>query len=378
MENLLYIEIDIICIVLIGIVFFQISRNVDKSVSQRRLLSVNGCLILFYLTDLLWFCLQEGIIPFSLGFGWGINIFYFIFLAATGYLWFVYSETIQRNPHMSSRRWALIWFIPAFLVIALCVSSIWTGWLFTLSDSGAYSRGPLYIIQPILLYLYAFVTAIKALVKSARTDNYSDRRKFNTLASFVVLPIIGGAAQVLVFGLDFLYPAIALSMLWVYIDLQSQQISIDPLTQVNNRSQLFKQLNARMRDESDTLYLMMIDADDFKKINDSYGHTAGDEALVRIANALKMAAAGRNCFIARYGGDEFIAICKAVNDIDVEQLKEAVYEKLGTLNDKAGTDYRAEVSIGYTKWHPSMKSMQELIEEADANLYKEKSMRKAR
>ena len=90
------------------------------------------------------------------------------------------------------------------------------------------------------------------------------------------------------------------------------QISTDPLTKLNNRGQLHRYVsqegNLRMEDR-DT-YIVMIDINDFKKINDTYGHWEGDSALVLLSGSITKVIRKRSMpiFLARYGGDEFILI----------------------------------------------------------------------
>ena len=61
------------------------------------------------------------------------------------------------------------------------------------------------------------------------------------------------------------------------------------------------------------LYLFLLDIDQFKKINDELGHVVGDQIILKTAEILKQIAHLHNCFISRYGGDEFIIVCERDN-----------------------------------------------------------------
>ncbi len=61
-------------------------------------------------------------------------------------------------------------------------------------------------------------------------------------------------------------------------------------------------------DQAEDVYLLMMDADGFKQINDRYGHVEGDHALQVVATALKDVCSASGGFIARYGGDEFVVL----------------------------------------------------------------------
>ena len=83
-----------------------------------------------------------------------------------------------------------------------------------------------------------------------------------------------------------------------------QQISIDKPTQVNNRQNLLGFMDYKLRNHDHDVYLMMMDLDSFKQINDTYGHVEGDNALVNASKGIKEACGGYvpRPYIARYGG----------------------------------------------------------------------------
>ena len=165
----------------------------------------------------------------------------------------------------------------------------------------------------------------------------------------------------------------------MYLNWIDQMISLDPLTSLNNRKQLnhnYEQWFKNRFDDED-LYLLLIDANKFKQINDTYGHIQGDAALVRIAEALRKACKGlpKRANIARYGGDEFVVLMESagVNDAALA-LKQGIINELEALNDEANTPFRVTVSIGIA--HASVgSSLKELISIADQEMYKEKSTR---
>ena len=121
------------------------------------------------------------------------------------------------------------------------------------------------------------------------------------------------------------------------------------------------------------LTLFMIDANKFKEINDTYGHTQGDVALERIAEALRNACAGMHfrTNIARYGGDEFALLVRSEDPQEIEDLHGRINQCLSDLNQETGSPYDLSVSIGIAQATKD-KTMKQLIQEADAMLYEEK------
>ncbi len=149
--------------------------------------------------------------------------------------------------------------------------------------------------------------------------------------------------------------------------------NIDSLTQVFNRRALTTYLKdiCSKKDIPYELHLLVLDLDDFKDINDKYGHIAGDKVLIFIANILrKTLRDGDKVF--RYGGEEFIII---LNRTDQEHCKKIANRilKLVSSNNLIynGESLHVTLSMGATKYLPK-NSPDTLISRADKALYKAK------
>ncbi len=138
---------------------------------------------------------------------------------------------------------------------------------------------------------------------------------------------------------------------------------IDPLTGLNNRYAL-----DRVRDFTG---IMMIDIDDFKSINDTYGHGVGDQVLRKIAELIKKSTRAKDC-ICRYGGDEFVAVF-------IECPQEVIRERAKLIgasireNVTLGSNPVRHVttSIGYA-FNDRNESFESVKERADIALYESK------
>ena len=160
---------------------------------------------------------------------------------------------------------------------------------------------------------------------------------------------MGGTFQVL-FSVPGLCFGITLSILLLYIVYREQLISTDPLTGLNNRNRFETYMLSLFSgaDQADDVYLLMMDADGFKQINDHYG------------------------FIARYGGDEFVVLQKAAAEQDVIDLCSAIDDELA----HAEVPYALRMSIGYARVGDSVDTWQDLLRAADAELYRVKAEKK--
>lgn len=117
-----------------------------------------------------------------------------------------------------------------------------------------------------------------------------------------------------------------------------------------------------------------IDIDYFKNINDTYGHAAGDECLKNLADVMKAHFTRESDIVARYGGEEFVVLLSG-NDYDAHiELIESLREKIeGTTNDCGDRNISFTVSIGVARSKGGgRQSFSELMEEADALLYRSK------
>jgi diguanylate cyclase (GGDEF)-like protein len=151
--------------------------------------------------------------------------------------------------------------------------------------------------------------------------------------------------------------------------------TIDGLTQVFNKRYFMETLEREMgraqRYRRD-LSLIMFDIDHFKKINDTYGHLAGDHVLKQLASVIKTRIR-REDILSRYGGEEFAIILPEIDTHNSTQFA----EKIRALIEKAvfrfeDTDIPVTISVGVASVAPDVHEAQEFIRRADAKLYEAK------
>lgn len=120
------------------------------------------------------------------------------------------------------------------------------------------------------------------------------------------------------------------------------------------------------------LMVMFMDMDRLKEINDIYGHSHGDNALILFSSVLKRCA-GEEKIAVRYGGDEFLIIGPVDNSDGAEAFKQKLEEELTNTNVQSNLSYQIEASIGYVLTDVrSKKELDDYIEEADELMYEVK------
>ncbi len=161
----------------------------------------------------------------------------------------------------------------------------------------------------------------------------------------------------------------------------SDEVSTDALTQVANRrglDQAFEVERARCeRDAAATLAVGLIDIDNFKKLNDSLGHAAGDTALKALASAVRERLRPVD-HLARFGGEEFVLLLPGLAVAEAQQVMTRLQRSLSEalfLHD--GREVFITFSGGVTAWRPG-EGLQAALERADAALYEAKRAGKNR
>jgi len=155
-------------------------------------------------------------------------------------------------------------------------------------------------------------------------------------------------------------------------ELREQAIR-DPLTGLYNRRFLAEVLRrelARAERYGHALSLILIDIDNFKELNDRYGHLVGDEALKRVARALRENIR-RVDYIFRWGGDEFCVILPETNGPGAKEVVRRFQEPFGILAE----DPVIRLTLGYASWDPRKEptpSVEDLFRRADQLLYEMK------
>lgn len=160
-------------------------------------------------------------------------------------------------------------------------------------------------------------------------------------------------------------------------------LRIDKLTAVFNRASLTAQIGSLRRqleqrpEEQPTFALLFIDLDHFKKINDQYGHAAGDKVLVAVAARLKESVRVTDV-VARYGGDEFVVLLKGVTDLrDVRATQDKIRHIVEQPVQLEHMTVTVGVSVGWALFPEDGKDVDKLLKIADSRMFDTKRSRRS-
>jgi len=160
----------------------------------------------------------------------------------------------------------------------------------------------------------------------------------------------------------------------IAVEAADYQASTDPLTGLYNRAYLAHRFEAevrRARNYTAPLSVLLLDIDHFKKINDTYGHAAGDVILKKLAEMIRKATRASD-FVVRYGGEEFVVVMTASNQdqafLYVDRLREMVAAAEFAVPGH-GAPLKVTISAGVSSFPDDGQSTTDLLKAADQALY---------
>ncbi len=241
--------------------------------------------------------------------------------------------------------------------IGLQIVSLFTGVVFSVDAASVYHRNELYAVY-VSLYFFASVLLILHIGGFIQTYQVSNRPLLITL---FVMEIMAIAMQMMFsyLRLDWTFISFAVTLFYLYISQLLQQV--DTVTKLLNR----RVYRAHFEKLPQNSVVIMLDINNFKEINDCYGHAMGDVCLQRSAAILREIF-GKTGYCYRYGGDEFVVL--------MQRNMENADSLLGQLNEKMASEMLMDgvrmpsFSYGCARVEPN-KKMEEIMEEADQRMY---------
>ena len=249
-------------------------------------------------------------------------------------------------------------FIPAALLLILNIVSIFTGIVFGIDDSYQLVRGPLGYLPFILCGLYMVLLIALLVIRS--------NKRLVEIAPIIFLSIalLSGVTFPFIFGSKFAQifcTIIAVSLFIYYVFTILELAKKDALTGVLNREAYYIETR---RDYKDITAIISLDMNGLKTINDTYGHAAGDEALITLALCFTSAIRAKQS-VYRMGGDEFVIVCRKTSREEVAALVKRIEDSI------AQTKYSC--SIGYGYHEEGTIKLEDLLRESDERMYSNKS-----
>lgn len=375
MQYSCYIEINILCMILLGIIYGRQRQN-DSIVSSsqiimRHLIAAAWALCI---SDIVAIVCRGRFFPGARILIEGSNLIYLEMMPVISMLWYRYTcIRIGKKPERRTAIWMSLPLV-GFTVIALANPII--HFLFTINADNLYSRGPGVLLHWIASWFYFISAGILSFRAIRSAPSLAQRNEYKPLLNFLVLPGIGCATQMILYGVTSVQAGITLSLILVTMQMQDNQISADELTGINNRKAMRHYIDSSIhRNNSLRLTVMMIDVNKFKKINDTLGHSVGDMALRDTADILRSVCGKfrERLFLCRYGGDEFVIIGQNVEDGAADELAGSIRQRVHEFGKENRKPYMLDVSIGSASGIcEDYEDFSHLLRLADETMYEDK------
>ena len=294
--------------------------------------------------------------------------FYITFLLLSEMTGFITREEMKKRN---------LFCIPETILSILAFISIWTGWMFYIDEKGIYHQGPINFVQYLVVAFYLAFVGLSSFIKLFMRKYFSQRALFISIVCYSLLPLIGTIVE---FGVKnatgnrypFILASIALSTLIIYLQLLQNQVQTDYLTDIPNRAMLMRYIESKMNHENYNLYVFVLDINDFKLINDRFGHLEGDRVLKILSNNLKQFSRETGNFVARYAGDEFVIVADTKKN-SIDEINELIHQYIKIANDDINDNrYELSVAVGYVKYDDKIQTIKDFIDLADKEMYKDK------
>ena len=299
------------------------------------------------------------------------NIIYYILKVAIAYFWPLFIEFKITSSFEKVKKLAGILAMPMIACSLLVLTAPLNGIIFSINEDNVYTRSGIYFMIPnLLIFLYVILGTTKVYINREKKDKY-----LLIPAIFFIVPIsLAIIGQVFHYGISLTFIGTAIGLTGVYLSTQNESAYIDQLCGVYNRKYYIDYVRSfcNSRKKDDFLVGVLIDMDNFKQINDKYGHYSGDMALQLFGSILRKNIADIG-FAVRYGGDEFILISKQ-SEAAVDAVIVNIVKEIDEINATGENEFHLSFSYGMATLN-SDSNMNEFLRTMDARMYEMKRNR---
>ncbi len=265
-----------------------------------------------------------------------------------------------------------LWVSVPFVVNSiLSIGSFKFNWIFAVTNENIYVRGPLFFVSPMTSYFYYIINLL--ILYEAREK--LSREELIILSSFTVIPSLLSIFQLYYFIYLTIWNSVAITVVINYIFIVYSQTKLDTLTRLGNRIAFEECLTILNRKSNIVLAVINIDLDDFKIINDVFGHHEGDKVLRLFARQLEEVFEGKGVSI-RLGGDEFIVLINENQSEILEKYIKTLNNNINAYNEGSNMSYHIKFSYGMAIFNNTYNSIHELIQHSDKLMYEEKKKKR--
>lgn len=292
------------------------------------------------------------------------NILYYILNMTIACCWSLFTEYKLNSSEARVKKLAVILGIPLFLLAIVVASAPLNGFIFTITENNIYVRtGWFFFIPTTLVLVYLAIGTIRIYINRKDKGKYMIFPAINFMIPVVFTIIV----QNLNYGISLIFVGISIGLAGIYMSTQSESAYLDSLCGIYNRRYYNDYMRAHCNSRSKSaLTGVLIDMDDFKAINDRFGHDVGDQALLQFSDVLCKCVNDIG-FAVRYGGDEFILVIlqpEAVAHAAIESIR----RELVQINTSGKNPFHLSFSYGIVELTADLNSSN-FLKALDTQMY---------
>ena len=369
--RLLYLEINVFGSTIMFVLILKLILNsrIKGQMYFRRLLTWH---IVLFLSDASSLLMMNRNREYTDSLAVFFKSIYFIAIVVITCEAFLYFESCRDSAVIRNPGKIGLAFIPVFLFIVLIILNLFLKVLFYIDADGIYRRGRAFVLIYAICFAYNIVSMIRSYLDAFRRDNFAVRGIYIFYGTYPLIPLAAAFVQFFVPEIPVLCPVLSVSAVIIYVNSMEYLIYLDSLTGLKNRRMIIHNITSMMKNlqPGQELSFTMIDLNNFKSINDRFGHDTGDIALTIIGDAITtcMKGARNRSILYRYGGDEFAIILCSNDSSEIERDLIAIREKTKMLAEERKMPCPITFSAGTSVWNGS-DGPKTFIAVADRKMY---------
>ena len=373
MKDIISIDIRMLLSVILIIILIHAFVNMNRRKSTSKVfMCIISLIILVLVLEMIDTILNNSNLKQFIMIHWVVNILGFMIAPCIPFLGYILVKGwINRyNNEETKTSWLLG--IPLAMNAIATLMGIFGYGSFYITSQNIYHRGPLLFVLPSICYFY-FGYSLLYIFKNYKKFVLSEQIIFSL---FYVVPAIFISIQLRYPVYLTTWSSAAIVIIITYIFILNDQAYCDSLTGLGNRLFYERYTQNLNRKNLRQLYLVFIDIDKFKSINDQYGHKEGDEAIKIFAHLLLQSFPLRKKRIVRLGGDEFLVMIQENNKHKAEEYVCNLTNRLMEYNNREEKPYKLTFSYGLSRYLKDYENVCQLLENADQLMYEQKQRRK--